>query len=342
MDALNKEESGVAVPRPTFRLLYDKKDITREISPMVLDVTYTDAIKNDSDSLDISLENAAGKWLTDWYPTLGATLTLSIGYEGLPLIDCGSFQIDEINIASPPSTVRIRALSASVKTSQRTPKSKAYNDMTLDAIVSDVAKRNKLMLKGDIEPIPIHRATQAHETDLNFIKRVAAGYGYAFNVKGDILICYKLESLKTGKTVSTIDLSEGGNVFRYNFTDKIKDIVKKAKVKHHSRKRRKTIKAESPAEGNHATSGDNAEFVAYAENEQQATAKSKAAVNKQNDEKTTGNLSLAGNPVLRAGLTIELAGIGKVLSGKWMIDTSRHSISRSNGYTTDIDLKKVD
>lgn len=341
MVTINDQEAGIDVPRPTFYLMYEKKDITREISPMVVCLTYTDAIKNNSDTLDITLENTSGKWLEDWYPGLGATLNLAIGYEGMPLMECGSFEIDEINVECPPSTIKIRALSASVKKSQRTPKSKAYNDMTLKAIVDDIAKRNNLCVKGDIEPIPIHRATQAHETDLIFLKRISAEYGYVFNVKGNLLIFYKLENLKCEDTVSKIDLSKGGKVLNYRFTDKIKDIVKNAKVKHYSCKRRMTVKAESCAEGNHATSGDSAEFVMYAENEQQATVKSKAAVNKQNDEKTTGSLSLAGNPLLRAGKTIELAGIGDVLSGKWLVNTSRHSLSRSNGYTTDVDLKKV-
>ena len=338
----SRQYAGVDVPKPAFKLTYENKDITKDISPMLVSLSYTDALENESDSIDITVENASGKWIDDWYPQLGAKLTLSMGYQDSPLTPCGTFEIDEISIECPPSTVRIRALAATVSKQQRTRKARGYDNMTLRAIIHDVAKRNKLSVKGDIEEIEIRRVTQTHERDLAFLKRLANEYGYAVNVKGDMLLCYKMAGLRQAPVTLSIDLSQPRQVISYRFTDKIKDVVKGATVKHHNRKQRKTVEAEYQYQGEHKTAADEVKLVYYTDNEQQANAKSMAAVDKKNDDKTTGSLSLAGNPKLRAGLTVDLLGIGQHLSGKWLISSSKHNMDRSSGYKTDIDVKKVD
>ncbi|MGT1528106.1 phage protein D, partial [Salmonella enterica subsp. enterica serovar Enteritidis] len=50
-------------------------------------------------------------------------------------------------------------------------------------------------------------------------------------------------------------------------------------------------------------------------------------------------LSLMGCPQLTAGNKIELSDFG-VLSGQWLIDKSMHKLTRSGGYTTEIDISR--
>ncbi len=150
---------------------------------------------------------------------MGDQISLKIGYEGQPLVNCGDFEIDEIEIEGPPSQVRIRALAASVMKDLRTHQGKAYEDTTLAGIAQAVAARHKLTVVGEIEPIPIKRVTQLHEEDLKFLKRVAREYGYAFNVRGDKLTFYRLDKLRAASSIQVIKV---GDLSKYSFRDKVK------------------------------------------------------------------------------------------------------------------------
>ena len=58
------------------------------------------------------------------------------------------------------------------------------------------------------------------------------------------------------------------------------------------------------------------------------------ALNKANSRTKSGNFSTLGNPLILAGSTIELVGIGE-LSGRYYLEATDHIIDKSGGYTTD-------
>ncbi|EBY2574553.1 hypothetical protein EUQ69_05250 [Salmonella enterica subsp. enterica serovar Newport] len=70
-----------------------------------------------------------------------------------------------------------------------------------------------------------------------------------------------------------------------------------------------------------------------------AQAKANAALDSHNEYQQTGTLSMMGCPQLTAGNKIELSDFG-VLSGQWLIDKSMHKLTRSGGYTTEIDISR--
>lgn len=333
MEALN-------VPVPTFVLTYNARDITADLTPFKLSVSYTDNLDGDeSDSLELSLEDADGRWWDAWYPTKGDRINLRIGYEGHALVDCGDFEIDEIEIEGPPSQVRIRALAAGVTKALRTNQGKAYENTTLAGLVRDVAARHKLTVVGAIEPIPIARVTQFHEEDIKFLKRVAKEYGYAFNVRGGKLTFYRLDELRAATAVQVIRQSD---LSRYGFTDKVKDTPKSARVAHHDHKSKKVVAYDMDSDGKVVSkpSADTLKLNSRVESHAQAKAKTKAALARAGDAATTATLNLWGNPKLVAGMNVELDGFGK-LSGRYQIARSKHDLARNSGYATEIEVRRV-
>ncbi|MDZ7014300.1 phage protein D, partial [Escherichia coli] len=100
--------TGVSdVLTPVFTLWYLQKNITSDIAPYVTRVTWSDNIKNESDTIEVELDDTDGRWLDKWYPGKGDTLTLKMGYQGEKLLSCGTFSIDEIEVSSPASVVSI-------------------------------------------------------------------------------------------------------------------------------------------------------------------------------------------------------------------------------------------
>ncbi|QOK96821.1 phage protein D [Ralstonia pseudosolanacearum] len=339
------------VPDPVFALSYGQKNITSDITPYVIAVTYTDYLDGQSDELEVELEDADGRWIKDWYPGKGDTLTLKIGYNGTPLLPCGAFEIDEIEFAQPPSTVTIRALSTGVKKSVRTRVGRAYENTTLAAIAQRIAKRNKLTLTGKIRDIRIDRVTQYQERDVAFLARLAREFGYAFKIVGSKLVFTELADLREGDAVTTLKATD---LISIRLRDKIKGVYAQAKGKYHDPKTKKLVvygvKGDQVDEVGQTTvsakkrSGSTASAdtlkISTRGSRAAVQAKTQAALDASNLQQTGGNIDLPGNPKLVAGTTFELADCGK-LSGKYLVESARHRIGRGSGYTTELEIKRV-
>ena len=114
--AEGKQHAGIVYPDRRQRRavagihsVVSEKNISSDITPYVTRITYSDNIKNESDTIEVELDDTDGRWLNAWYPGKGDTLTLKVGYRGEKLLSCGTFSIDEIEVSSPASVVSIRA-----------------------------------------------------------------------------------------------------------------------------------------------------------------------------------------------------------------------------------------
>jgi phage protein D len=197
-----------------------------------------------------------------------------------------------------------------------------------------------------LHKIKIERSTQYRETDLEYLKRIAAEYGFAFSIKGKVMVFYNIKALEESQAVTKLSKS---NIRSYSLKDKTSETFKGATVKSHNSSKKEVVivdvqsepqSAENGDTYNEITKEDTIEIRLRSENKQQAEAKAKAALHKKNSRVQEGSLSLEGNPLLLAGNNFELSEMGK-LSGKWHIEESTHTITKSGGYTTDIEVKRI-
>ncbi|HFT5456584.1 TPA: phage late control D family protein, partial [Escherichia coli] len=231
--------TGVSdVLTPVFTLWYLQKNITSDIAPYVTRVTWSDNIKNESDTIEVELDDTDGRWLDKWYPGKGDTLTLKMGYQDEKLLSCGTFSIDEIEVSSPASVVSIRGVATSVNSALRTKTSRGFENTTLAAVAGRIARKHRLKLVGSIESIRIDRVTQYAETDVGFLRRLASEYGYAVKVVSDQLIFSHLATLRSQETVRQLKPQD---VARFSLRDTINRVYKSAKVKHQKSSSKKLI-----------------------------------------------------------------------------------------------------
>src|SRR5512135_694849 len=116
---------------PKWILTYDGVNVTADVSAMILAIKYVDRLGGGSGEVEVELEDHSKRWQGPWYPQLGDAMSLRIGYRGEQLLDCGDFQVDEIELNGPPDVVTLRGLSASITASMRTRNSSAYENMSL-------------------------------------------------------------------------------------------------------------------------------------------------------------------------------------------------------------------
>lgn len=314
------------------------RNVTADVSPYVSRVCYTDKVEAESDDVSIVLEDTEHKWVNEWYPTEGDTLTLKIGKPG-EMLDCGLFEIDQVEVEGPPDIFTIKAIAAAITKSLRTKNSKPFEKQSLKKIAQYFADKHGLTLTGDIgklNDIAIERKTQDNQSDIAFLTGLAREYGLLFSVRGKQLVFMDEEQLEAANPVATIYKTA---LSRYTFTDKTSQIYTAATVAGRNAKANAVKKWNIQPSG---TEGEKDTLVVYSnvEDDSQAQAQAKAALRNKNKEKMTGTLSLPGNTMLVAGATIELPDMGK-FSGKWYITSSAHNESKDGGYTTDLTIRKV-
>ena len=332
MEALN-------IPTPKVIVLYAQKDITADITSSLIEVSYTDYMEGESDSVELVLEDVDRKWQNAWYPQHGDQINLQIGYIGAALLPCGDFEVDEVELDGPPDVVRVKALAAGVKRSVRTRNGRAYEATTLADIAATIAKRNQMKLVGKIEHVKIGRITQVYETDLTFLKRIAQEYGYSFSVRGKKLVFFKRSELKSAQATLTLTRSD---VSSFRFRDKVHGIVSSATVSYHD-PRAKIIRKRQSNDVSAKTnrhSADEAKVNVRAEDDAQARIKADAVLDRANEDQTGASLTMPGIVKAMAGVNVVLTDFGR-MDGKYTVTQSHHRFSRAAGYTTEIELKRV-
>jgi hypothetical protein len=330
-------------PKPIVKILYNGKDISEDISKYLISIIYTDNTEGQSDDVSIELEDVAAKWRNEWYPDKGAELTVSFGYNEI-LLNCGVFEIDQIQLAGPPDTVTLQALGAGIKGTLRTKTSFAHENKTLRQIAEAIAKKNGLTVEGTIAQIVIERVTQNEETDLSFLNRISYEYGYIFSVRSKKLTFTSIFEIESLNPVLSLDRSD---LMNYSFIDKTLQTYSAATVKYHNPDT-KTVSNFTVETRNNADDvpfkfivpGDELNIKIKAENNKQAEAKAKAALYRMNSLQQEGTLTVEGNLYLVAGNNIELTGMGKI-SGIFHICSATHTVTKSGGWTVSLELKRV-
>lgn len=318
--------------QPTFKLEYNQKDITKDISDYVLNINYTDFEHGQSDEIELTFEDSQKLWQDAWIPCKGDSLRLYIGYLGEKMLNCGLFEIDEIEFQAPPDTLIVKAIATGITKSLRQQNSVAYENKSLKQIANEIARKHNLTLTGVIEDVKVERITQHKELDLTFLKTLAEQYGYIFKITDNQLVFYKTQKLIDANSAKIINRSDCSNI---NFRENTSHYYKAVIVSYHNPKTGKTITA--TAKNEKCVKGDVLKISERVENKQQALIKAKTALNKGNHT-IEGSIQMMGNPYLIAGLNIEMKDVG-YFSGKYHITQATHSLSRSSGYSSSLEVK---
>lgn len=330
-------ETAKPVKNPQVIILYNKEDITKNISSYIQSVTYTDYEKDQSDELSITLNDYDGYFQNDWYPEKGDKISAQIGYEGEKLLDCGVFTIDEpeLDISTEGDTFVIRALAASINQKIRERTHNSYVNKTLVDIAKQIAKKHGYVVKGSAGFIKIPYAVQCNETDLAFLKRLASSYGYIFKLTDTVITFIPVENLENSKSILKISRADIEQASLRDTATKTYSACsakylnpKTGKLVTYTARSNKTgIKKETlKLDGRYATKA-------------QAKAATEAALRR-------GSKAVTGNIDFKSGQTNAIAGVNTDVdlknrfSGKYHITQSTHTVTQED-YKTSIEIERL-
>lgn len=346
MEALNPPTLGSAAvtraaPSPQFTLIMAGRDVTRDLAAHVLSIHYTDYLSGQSDELEITLDDADGRFASHWYPTQGDSVRLELGYEGGAMLPCGEFAIDEMELSAPPSVVRIRALATGIERAVRTRHGRGFENTTLDRIAAHIARRQKLELVGHIAPIAIDHVTQYQQRDLEFLTQLAHQWGYAFKITGRKLVFSKLAQLAAQPSAFTLAAHDVASV---RITEKVRHVPQRVEVHSHNPRSARVVShhlstpsADTPSA---ATSADTLKLHTRAATAAAASQQAAAALQAVRLQQTALTLVTAGRADAVAGSVLRLDGFG-VFAGEYLMSEVRHTLDRASGWTCEISAQRL-
>ncbi len=324
--------ASLRVPSPAWTLNYRGVAITQRIDAMVLSIEYTSFESGASPDLEVKLEDRDRRWQGRWFPQRGDQVDLSIGYDNA-LVSCGTFQVDEIELDSPPDVVKMKCLAVTITPDARTPNSQHYESVTLGAIAKIIAGKHGWTLVSAPEAINIQfeRVTQNQESDVEFLHKLARENNYDFTVKGGQVIFYSRTALENQAPTRTFTRGDGRET-TVNLKAKTHVTYKSATVSYQNPDTKTLITATVAADPPVAV-GDTLPQQIQCENAQDAAQKARAALHGANMLIVTGTLNCPGTPI-PAGSVIALSGWGK-FDGNYMIEKAVHRLARNEGYKTE-------
>ncbi len=305
---------------------------------MVRSIRYVDELGGSSGELEVELEDRDRRWQGPWLPAQGDAVSLLIGYAGEPLLPCGDFQVDDLELEGPPDVFHLRCLPAWITPSLRTRNSLGYENQTALEIAGVVAARHGMTVAGAPGPLDAvyQRITQKQETDVEFLRRLAREHNYEFTVRGTQLVFYARADLEAQTAALTLRRAE---VERFAFVARTQSIFRQAQTAYFD-SLTKQLYAQTASAAPGVATGDTLKVVARCENGQQALARAAAALHETNRLLVTGRVVTPGTPRLVAGNVAALSG-WEAMDGNYLVERAVHRLGRDRGYVTEADLRRV-
>ncbi|HBS5988421.1 TPA: phage late control D family protein [Klebsiella pneumoniae] len=171
---------------PALNVLMGGKALT-VLDDKLISLELTDNRGFNADELTISVDDSQGDIAL---PPRGAELSVSLGWQGEPLIYKGIYIVDEVSHSGPPDRIDITARSADFRDEFNVKREVSWHDVTVERIVSAIAHRYKLkpIISEQLMNAEIDHADQTQESDMSFLTRMADILGAIATVKNGCLL----------------------------------------------------------------------------------------------------------------------------------------------------------
>lgn len=207
---------------PDYRLTLQGQTLSPELDARLSNLRLTDNRGMEADQLDITLSDHDGRLEL---PPHGAELHLALGWKGQPLVDRGTYIVDEVEHSGTPDTVTIRARSADMRQGLPGKRTQSWDNVVIRDIIATIAERHALepRLSESLAGIRVRHIDQTDESDLHFLTRLAERFDAVATVKAGKLLFVAAGQATTasGTQIPPITLTRRvGDQHRYVISDR--------------------------------------------------------------------------------------------------------------------------
>ena len=256
-------------------------------------------------------------------------------------LDCGQFELDQVEASGPPSTITIKGTALPYGSQIRqTKKSKAWESYTLSGIAKEMTSLNGMACLYESANDPFYsRVEQVTTSDIQFLSTLCHNAGISLKTTNNILVLFDQAAYEAKAVVRTITRGDGSyNKYSLSTGEADKQYAS-CRVRYTDPATHTTIEATAYIDKYDPKSKNNQclEILAKVNSIAEAKALAEKRLRLHNKYEKTANFTLPGDPDLLAGVTVTLAGWGG-WNGKYIINQAKHSVG-SSGYTTQIRLR---
>ena len=319
------------------RLFYEGKNITRSISPFLINFTFTDNSGGKADDISLTLEDKDGLWASAWFPEKGDKIQASIIHideSRAKALPCGLYEIDSIDYSAPPRTITIKGISTAISKNMRHERhNKNWENITLQAIAAELAGKNNLTLYYSGENPFFERQIQSGISDLAFLQNLCSDFGLNLKIHDNKMIIYDVDANSDRDSVAIIEITDK-HLISWKFSTKSAKVYKSAKVSYHD-----PVKNETYHEEYYDTNVEGSEEILEINERVESQSEAKKIAEKRlkqaNKNEVKGNITIIGGVDFLAGNNVTLKGFG-AFDGKYMIEKVTHSLG--SGFTSQLEL----
>ena len=339
--------------RTAVEITFDGVDITKSIRQYFKSLTYTDSEEEEADDLQIRLQDSGGIWMEKWLNEAIEAAGLEIqavivrqnwrGDGADEPLDCGVFELDSVECSGPPSEINVKATSLPFNARVRqTKKSKAWESYFLQGIANEIASKNSMvcMFLSDKNPF-YERVEQYQSSDIAFLQQLCHDAGCSLKATNKMLVLFDQADYENKAAVRTIRRGDGSYGSYHLRTSTADTQYQSCRVYYNDPTSGKCIQATAYCEDYDSTRKDNQrlEICHKVSTVGEAKALAEKHLRLHNKFEKIVQFTGPGDPLLLAGVTVELQGWG-AWDGRYMIRTAKHTVNAS-GYITTIDARRV-
>ena len=340
----------VLARRTAVSVTFDGTDITRDIKPYFLNLTYTDDTDDLADDLKIEVQDRDGVWMEKWLTeaveaAAGGKLSISAviipeNWKKSGKLKTGAFELDGVDASGPPATVTISGSSLAFSNDLRqTKKSKAWKNYSLSGIASEIAGNGGMSCQYEAGTNPSYdRVEQTRQSDIEFLRKLCQDAGISIKATDGKLVLYDQAEYEAKAPVLTIEKGAKGGYIKYKLSSGSADtLYAKCRVRYMDPHTGKCI--EGTAEDGSVSGDQCLEIEAKVGSVGEAEALARKHLRLHNKLAKTAAFTMPGDVGLVAGVTVQLKGWGG-WDGKYIVMRATHTAG-SGGYTTQIRIRKV-
>lgn len=322
--------------KPTITI--SGRDVTRDLSPYLLGITYEDNLSGEADTLELELMDRERLFIGDWFPDLASTISVTLAkenWDGSTTLDLGTFEIDEVTAAYPASTFKIKSVSISQNSGLRQrDESKAYENVKLSELAAQIAQESgvELFFQATDDP-EIKRAEQGEQSRLAFLEKICADNYLALKVDDGKLIIFDESELDKQSPIATLERDKSP-ILRFSATKTLQEVYKSAQVSYKHGEKDELFEGEFDSG---AAQGKVLKINKKVEDKGAAEKLARNELRQKNKKETSIRLEVVGSFEYLAGNVIELRGHG-AFDGNYLIERARHSVG--SGYECSLELRK--
>lgn len=340
---MSSEQSRRTKPK----VIFNGTDISTDIEPYLKSLTYVDYEEDKADDLQLELQDRDGVWLKSWLNSTdvkGSTLEAVIvrknwhGDNKDDVLDCGSFELDNISVSGPPSKVTIKATGLPFTSAARTQKkTKAWEKIRLSGIANEIASGAgmRCMFESSYDPL-YERREQIQESDIAFLKRLCKAAGISLKVTNGIIVLFEASTYEQKEAVRTI--SPGNEVLSYSFSTNFHDTDYASCHVSYTDPLTQTTYEYTYTPKDADSSGQVLEINEKVSSKDEAKKLAQKRLREKNKNTFAASFTLVGDPSLVAGVTVIVSGYG-LFDGKYIIEQATHTVS--GGYKVSVTLRQV-